>query len=78
MTVHFNIIQSAAAAQAGAKVVSPFVGGIEKWNRENTAKKSYTIEEHPGIQFAKNAYYYFEKYGYDTEVLGAYFQNIGK
>jgi transaldolase len=77
MTLLFSLAQAVAAAEAGAKLISPFVGRILDWYKKNT-KKEYTPVEDPGVQSVREIYAYYKKYGYKTEVMGASFRSKGE
>jgi transaldolase len=74
----FNFTQAAAAADAGAFLISPFVGRILDWYKANTDKSEYTSAEDPGVQSVTQIYNYYKQSGYDTVVMGASFRNIGE
>ncbi|MGM0443490.1 MAG: transaldolase [Fibrobacterota bacterium] len=78
MTLLFSFVQAVACAEAGATLISPFVGRILDWYRANTDKKEYTAEDDPGVQSVRRIYNYYKKFGYTTEVMGASFRNIGE
>lgn len=73
----FSIVQAIAAAEAGAYLISPFVGRILDWYKANT-KKEYTKEDDPGVASVKNIFNYYKKFGYKTIVMGASFRNTGE
>ncbi|KAL1838684.1 hypothetical protein VTJ49DRAFT_2410 [Mycothermus thermophilus] len=73
----FSIVQAIAAAEAGAYLISPFVGRILDWYKAAT-KKDYSKEEDPGVASVKNIFNYYKKYGYKTIVMGASFRNTGE
>ena len=77
MTLLFSPIQAAACAEAGATLISPFVGRILDWYKANT-DATYTRENDPGVASVREIYAYFKKFGYRTEVMGASFRNIGE
>ena len=77
MTLLFTLAQAAAAAAAGAKLISPFVGRILDWYKK-TAKKEFTPVDDPGVQSVKEIYQYYKKYGYPTEIMGASFRSKGE
>jgi transaldolase len=77
MTLLFSLAQAAAAAEAGAKLISPFVGRILDWYKKSTGK-SYTPVEDPGVQSVREIYAYYKKFGYATEVMGASFRSKGE
>lgn len=75
MTLLFNLAQAVAAAEAGATLVSPFVGRILDWHKANSGRDSYPAEEDPGVVSVKSIYQYYKKFGYKTIVMGASFRN---
>jgi len=77
MTLLFSMAQAVAAADAGARLISPFVGRILDWYKKNT-KKEYTPIEDPGVQSVREIYTYYKKFGYKTEVMGASFRSKGE
>jgi transaldolase len=77
MTLLFSLAQAAAAAEAGAKLISPFVGRILDWYKK-TAKKDYTPAQDPGVLSVREIYAYYKKFGYPTEVMGASFRSKGE
>ncbi|KAL2183273.1 transaldolase [Thermothelomyces heterothallicus CBS 203.75] len=77
LTLMFSIVQAIAAAEAGAYLISPFVGRILDWFKAAT-KKDYTKEEDPGVASVKNIFNYYKKFGYKTIVMGASFRNTGE
>lgn len=74
----FGFVQAVACAEAGITMIARFVGGVLNWHTTNMDKKTFTIEEHPGIQSAKRIYNYIKKFGYKTAVMGAYLTTVGK
>lgn len=50
MTLLFNFYQAVACAEAGATLISPFVGRIRDWYLKNTDSKDYTRDTDPGVQ----------------------------
>ena len=77
LTLMFSIVQAIAAAEAGAFLISPFVGRILDWYKANT-KKEYAKEEDPGVKSVQQIFNYYKKYGYETIVMGASFRNVGE
>jgi transaldolase len=63
LTLLFSLPQAVACAEAGAKLISPFVGRIYDWFKKQSVKTIYA---------------YYKKYGYKTEVMGASFRNMGQ
>lgn len=77
MTLLFSLAQAIACAEAGAKLISPFVGRIYDWYKKSTGI-DYEGAEDPGVQSVKRIYNYYRKFGYDTEVMGASFRNTSQ
>jgi transaldolase len=78
LTLLFSFSQAAACADAGAFLISPFVGRILDWYKANTDKKEYSPFEDPGVQSVTQIYKYYKQHGYDTVVMGASFRNTGE
>ena len=77
LTLLFGLHQAIAAAEAGATLVSPFVGRILDWYKKDTGK-DYKGAEDPGVISVTTVYNYYKKFGYKTQVMGASFRNIGE
>src|ERR1700726_1360064 len=77
LTLLFSFPQAVACAEAGVRLVSPFVGRIYDWYKANTGK-DYKGADDPGVQSVTRIYNYYKKFGYQTEVMGASFRNIGQ
>lgn len=73
----FSLEQAIAAAEAGAFLISPFVGRILDWYKASTGK-TYAAAEDPGVKSVQNIYNYYKKFGYETIVMGASFRNKGE
>jgi transaldolase len=78
LTLLFGFNQAAACADAGAFLISPFVGRILDWYKKNTDKKEYTAEEDPGVVSVRHIYNYYKQHNYNTVVMGASFRNLGE
>lgn len=77
MTLLFSLAQAVACAEAGAKLISPFVGRILDWYKANTDEE-YARENDPGVASVKEIYTYYKKFDHETEVMGASFRNVGE
>jgi len=77
MTLLFSLPQAVACANAGAQLISPFVGRIYDWYKKSTGI-DYTGAEDPGVQSVKRIYEYYRKFGHATEVMGASFRNTSQ
>jgi transaldolase len=66
ITLVFSFLQAAAAAQAGAYLISPFPGRILDWHRAKSGRESFHPTADPGVLLVKRMYSYFKRYGYKT------------
>ena len=71
MTLNFSLIQARACAEAGVTLISPFVGRITDWYKENEIEFS----QDPGVNKVVEIYEYLKKYDYPTIIMGASFRN---
>lgn len=78
LTLLFSFAQAVACAEAGVKLISPFVGRILDWYKKSTGRDQYPAAEDPGVVSVTQIYNYYKKYGYATEVMGASFRNVGE
>ena len=77
MTLIFSLAQAIAAADAGAFLISPFVGRILDWHVK-AGEGPFTPETDPGVQSVRAIYAYYKSYGVKTVVMGASFRNTGE
>ncbi len=77
LTLIFSLAQAAAAFEAGAYLISPFVGRILDWHVKNEGK-TYTAESDPGVVSVREIYAYAKAYEAKTIVMGASFRNQGE
>ena len=73
-TLIFSLTQAVACAEAGAFLISPFVGRILDWFKSNSSK-DYDETNDPGVESVEKIYNYFKKYNYNTIVMAASFRN---
>ena len=78
LTLLFGMHQAIACAEAGAKLISPFVGRILDWYKKAEGKDSYAPAEDPGVKSVTKIYNYYKKHGHKTEVMGASFRNLAE
>ena len=82
LTLLFAFAQAVACAQAGVKLISPFVGRIYDWHKKaagaawNEAERAGAND--PGVQSVRQIYNYYKQHGVATEVMGASFRNTGQ
>lgn len=75
LTLLFCFTQAVAAAEAGAFLISPFVGRILDWYKASTGLSDYAPADDPGVQSVTRIYNYYKQQGYNTVVMGASFRN---
>ena len=73
-TLIFSLTQAIACAEAGAFLISPFVGRILDWFKSNT-QKDYDSSNDPGVESVEKIFNYFKKFNYKTIVMAASFRN---
>jgi len=79
MTLIFGFAQAVACADAGATLISPFVGRIRDWYLKRTKGiKDFAPADNPGVQSVTKIYNYYKKFGYKTVVMGASFRSKGE
>lgn len=76
LTLLFSFGQAVACAEAGVKLISPFVGRIRDWHQKANGGKEYEAAEDPGVISVANIYNYYKKHGYETVVMGASFRSV--
>lgn len=78
LTLIFSLTQAIASADAGAFLISPFVGRITDWFKNADGVDAYAPAEDPGVLSVKSIYDYYKSNGIDTIVMGASFRNAGQ
>lgn len=78
LTLLFSFAQARACAEAGAYLISPFVGRILDWYKKSEGRDSYPAPEDPGVVSVTKIYNYYKAHGYNTVVMGASFRNTGE
>ena len=78
MTLMFSLPQAVAAAEAGATLISPFVGRILDWYKAAEGVESYPPEKDPGVLSVAQIFNYYKKFEYKTQVMGASFRNVNE
>jgi transaldolase len=78
MTLLFSFAQAAACADAGATLISPFVGRIYDWHKAARKVEDIALEDDPGVASVTRIYRYYKKFGYATQVMGASFRKTGQ
>ena len=75
LTLLFSFAQAVACAEAGATLISPFVGRIYDYHRKARGSE-IPVDEDPGVHSVRRIYAYFKKHGYATQVMGASFRRV--
>ncbi len=77
LTLIFNPTQALACSEAGAFLISPFVGRILDWYVAN-GQTPASIDEDPGVKFVRGVYAEFKRRGSSTVVMGASFRSTAQ
>ena len=82
MTLLFSFCQAVASAEAGATLISPFVGRIYDWYKRSAGsawvEAANAGANDPGVKSVAQIYTYYKKFDVATEVMGASFRNLGQ
>lgn len=82
MTLMFSLAQAVACAEAGAQLISPFVGRILDWHKKQAGDQwdaaANAGDNDPGVRSVRQIYDYYKKFGYQTEVMGASFRSTAQ
>ena len=82
ITLLFSRAQALAAAQAGATLISPFVGRIYDWHKKAAGpawdEAAMQGANDPGVRSVEVIYSSLKGAGYATEIMGASFRNIAQ
>ena len=77
LTLIFSLAQAHAAADAGAFLISPFVGRITDWYNAQL-KPGETLETDPGVDFVKAVYAELKARNSKTIIMGASFRTLAQ
>ncbi|WP_271273792.1 transaldolase [Aliamphritea hakodatensis] len=76
LTLLFGFAQAVACADAGAYLISPFVGRILDWYKANSPEGSdLSGANDPGVVSVSRIFNYYKQHSYNTVVMGASFRN---
>lgn len=82
MTLLFAFCQAVACGEAGAQLISPFVGRIYDWYKKSAGsgwdEAANAGTNDPGVKSVAQIYTYYKKFDIETEVMGASFRNVGQ
>ena len=76
LTLLFSFAQAVACADAGVTLISPFVGRIYDWYRQQNGGKDIPPAHDPGVASVARIYTYYKKFDYPTQVMGASFRKL--
>ena len=77
LTLVFSPIQAMACSDAGAFLISPFVGRILDWHVK-AGGGPYAAADDPGVASVRSIHAAFKRRGSRTVVMGASFRNAGE
>jgi transaldolase len=77
LTLLFSLAQARACADAGAFLISPFVGRITDWFAKKEGK-TFGPEDDPGVASVRRIFEHYKSHGIATVVMGASFRNTGQ
>lgn len=75
LTLLFGLHQAQACAEAQVTLISPFVGRITDWQKQQENLQTIDIEQDNGVQSVANIYQYYKQHGYQTQIMGASFRS---
>jgi transaldolase len=82
LTLLFAFCQAVACADAGVRLISPFVGRILDWHRLAAGSAwdaaANAGANDPGVRSVRQIWRHFKRFGVTTEVMGASFRNTGQ
>lgn len=79
-TLVFSLVQAVACAEAGASLISPFVGRIRDWYEAHEGRE-YAPEEDPGVLAVTAMYDHFKDPTTGlgrTEIMAASLRSVGQ
>ena len=82
LTLLFSLAQAVACANAQVTLISPFVGRIYDWFKQQAGKDwdeaANAGVNDPGVQSVTRIYAYYKNRQIKTEIMGASFRNTGQ
>ncbi|MFS2221379.1 transaldolase [Pantoea sp. B65] len=76
LTLLFSFAQARACAEAGAYLISPFVGRIYDWYQTRSPQADYSVATDQGVASVRKIFAWYKQHGYRTVVMGASFRRI--
>ena len=77
LTLLFSMAQARACADAGAFLISPFVGRITDWFARKEGR-AFGPEDDPGVASVRRIFEHYKAHAIPTVVMGASFRNTGQ
>lgn len=69
ITLIFGFAQAVLAAQAGARLISPFPGRILDWHKQDKGfERCENVDDDPGVISVKKMFDYYKKYNFDKTI----------
>lgn len=76
LTLLFSFAQAQACADANVFLISPFVGRIYDWYKNNKSLKNDSSGNDPGVLSVIKIFNHYKKYNYKTIIMAASFRKI--
>jgi transaldolase len=77
LTLLFSLAQARACADAGAYLISPFVGRITDWHAKKEGR-TFGPTDDPGVASVRRIYDHYKSHGIPTVVMGASFRTTAQ
>jgi transaldolase len=82
LTLLFAFCQAVACADAGVRLISPFVGRIYDWHKKAAGaawnEAAHSGADDPGVRSVRAIFNHYKRHGIATQVMGASFRNPGQ
>ena len=82
LTLLFAFCQAVVCADAGVRLISPFVGRIYDWYKKAAGaawdEAAMAGANDPGVRSVTAIFNHYKRHGIATEVMGASFRNVGQ
>jgi len=75
LTLLFGFEQAVACAHAGVTLISPFVGRILDWHKQQDSTRDFSGANDPGVASVKRIYNFYKANNFPTVVMGASFRS---
>ena len=82
LTLLFSFCQAVACGHAKVRLISPFVGRIYDWHKQQAGSRwdeaAMTGAHDPGVQSVTRIFNHYKHFGWATQIMGASFRNLGQ